>query len=62
MKCTNCKFAEKYDAESDHGSCRITLPAWIQKREGDHGRMIWMGEHTTDECDLGIAKESEEFQ
>lgn len=59
MKCNDCKFAERNDPESDHGSCQIELPAWLQKREGDMGRMVWMSEYSSDSCDLGVLKDTE---
>ena len=57
MKCSECKFADK-DSSENYATCIIKLPAWIQKRENNNGRLIYVGEFGCDECDLGV-KETE---
>ena len=57
MKCSECKFADNDYPDSDHGTCQIKLPSWVQQREGDLGRTVYLGEWSNDECDLGQSKE-----
>jgi hypothetical protein len=61
MKCKDCKFAERQSSGRDSAMCKITLPAWLQQREGESGRHIYIGEWSSDECDLGIAKEESKY-
>ena len=45
------------DGEASYGECEIKLPDWVQRRENGNGRTVWIGEYSSEGCDLGQPKE-----